>query len=74
MTKLMKAAMKRVSDLPDDEQDAVAGIILQEVEDAVRWQATFAKSQDALARLVDGAHAEISRGEVFDFDPASRPE
>ncbi len=74
MTKLMKAAIKRVSNLPDDEQDAVASIILEEVEDEVRWQATFAKSQDVLARLAEGARAEISRGDVFDFDPASRPE
>ena len=73
MTKLLKAAMKRVSDLPDDEQDAVASIILEEVEDEIRWQATFAKSQDVLARLADEARAEIARGDVSSFDPASKP-
>ena len=74
MTKLLKEAMKRVSDLPDDEQDAVASIILEEVEDEVRWRAIFAKSQDVLARLANEARAEIARGDVSSFDPASKPE
>ena len=64
MTKLLEKALERVSALPDDEQDAVASIILEELDDEARWRATFARSQDALARLADAAHAEIGRGEV----------
>ncbi len=60
--------------MPDEAPDAVASIILEEVEDEVRWQATFAKSQDVLARLANEARAEIARGDVSDFDPASNPE
>ncbi len=74
MTKLLENALKRVSALPDDEQDAVASIILEELDDEARWRATFARSQDALARLADAARAEIARGEVLPFDPASKPE
>ncbi len=61
MTKLLENALKRVSALPDDEQDAVASIILEELDDEARWRATFARSQDALARLADAARAEIGR-------------
>ncbi len=60
--------------MPDEEQDAVASTILEEIEDAARWRAAFAKSQAALARLAEEARAEIARGDVFDFDPASAPE
>ncbi len=60
--------------MPDEKQDAVASAILEEIEDEARWCAAFAKSQAALARLAAEARAEIGRGEVFDFDPASRPE
>ena len=74
MTKLLENALKRVSALPDDEQDAVASIILEELDDEARWRAAFARSQNALARLADEARAEIARGEVLPFDPASKPE
>ena len=63
-----------MSALPDDEQDAVASIILEEIEDEERWRATFAKSQDALARLAEHARAEIARGDVRPFDPVTKPE
>lgn len=63
MTKLLKKALERVSTLPDGEQDAVAGIILEELEDEARWRVAFAKSQDALARLAEEARDEIARGE-----------
>ena len=51
MTKLLKKAMDCVSSLPDDEQDAIAGIILDELEDEARWRASFGASQDTLVRL-----------------------
>ncbi|NQU60311.1 MAG: hypothetical protein HQ512_04210 [Rhodospirillales bacterium] len=74
MTKLLKKAIDRVSGLPDDEQDAIAGIILDELEDEVRWRGAFASSQDALARLAGEAKQEIVEGNVEPFDPATKPE
>lgn len=74
MTKLLKQAFERVSALPDDEQDAIASIVLEEIEDEARWRATFAKSQDALSRLVKEARDEIARGDVLPMDPATKPE
>ncbi len=74
MTKLLKKALERASALPDDQQDAIASIILDEIEDEKRWRKSFAHSQKALARLADQARAEIARGEVLPFDPASKPE
>ncbi len=70
MTKLLEKAVARATALPDDEQDAIAGIILLEIEDEARWQAAFARSPEALSRLADQARVEISRGDVLPFDPA----
>jgi len=51
MSKLLERAMKRARRLPDAEQDAIATIILEELEDEARWEQAFSKSQDALAKL-----------------------
>jgi len=74
MTKLLKKAMDYVTGLPDDEQDAIAGIILDELEDEARWRASFAASQDTLARLAGEVKQEIAKGKVEPFDPATKPE
>ncbi len=74
MTKLLKKAVERASALPEDEQDAIASIILEEIEDEARWRASFANSQQALARPADRARAEIAQVDVLPFDPASKRE
>ena len=74
MTKLLKKAIERMAALPEDEQDAIAGMVLEEIEDEARWQASFAKSQEVLSRLADQARAEIARGDVLPVDPATRSE
>ena len=74
MTKLLKEAFDRVAALPEDEQDAIASMVLEEIEDEARWRASFAKSQDALAEFAKQARAEIARGDVLPVDPATKPE
>ena len=74
MTNFLKQAFDRVAALPEEEQDAIARIVLDEIEDEARWRASFAKSQDVLARLANEARAEIARGDVLSVDPASKPE
>ncbi len=61
MTELLEQAIARLKTLPASEQDAIArspvpiraiaAMILEELEDEVRWNATFAKSQDILTKL-----------------------
>ena len=48
-----------------DDLDAIASIILEEIEDDARWRAAFAKSQEALVRLADEARAEIAADDVL---------
>lgn len=55
--------------LPDNEQDAIAALILEELEDETRWDRTFARTQDALARLAAEAMAEDHAGKTEALDP-----
>ena len=72
MTKLLKSAIDSINSLPDEEQDAIAAIILEEIEDEVRWREAFARSQDALTRLASDARKEIAEGRANSYDPSSK--
>ncbi len=69
MTELLEQAIARLKTLPTNEQDALAALILEELEDENRWDASFAKSQDALARLAGEAMVEYQAGRTQDLDP-----
>jgi hypothetical protein len=71
MTSLLERALRKAARLPEAEQDRIAQVILEEIEDEARWQASFAKSQDQLAALARAAREEIARGEVSDDDPST---
>jgi hypothetical protein len=62
MTKLLEKALQEVAKLPASEQDAVAAIVLEELESEQRWAESFAKSQDKLAKLAEEALAEYNAG------------
>jgi hypothetical protein len=62
MTHLLEKALGEVAKLPASEQDAVAALVLEELASEKRWSESFAKSQDALARLAEEALAEHAAG------------
>ena len=74
MTNLLEKALRKAARLPEAEQDRIAQVILDEIEDEARWQATFAQSQDQLAALARAAQEEIARGDVRDEDPSTSHE
>ena len=69
MTKALKKAFEAASHLPDADQDELAAAILEELEAEERWDAAFAHSQDALARLADEALEEHRAGRTEPLDP-----
>ncbi len=69
MTELLEQAIAQLKTLPANDQDAIAAIILEELEDEVRWDSTFAKSQDVLAKLAAEAMAEYRAGKTQELDP-----
>jgi hypothetical protein len=64
MTQLLEMAIARVKQLPETEQDAIAALILEELEDEARWDRAFAQSHYLLAKLAAAALAEDQAGET----------
>ena len=64
MTQLLEKALIAVYKLPPEKQDAIAAVILEELEDNRQWDETFAASQDKLARLAQKVRADIKAGHV----------
>ena len=71
MTDLLKKAFNAASQLPEDEQDAVAAWLLAELASDEKWDARLAGSRDALSLLANEALEEHRRGETRDLDPNS---
>jgi hypothetical protein len=62
MTELLEQVISRLKMLPTSEQDAIATMILEELEDERRWDESFARSPDLLAQLATEAMAEHRAG------------
>jgi hypothetical protein len=69
MTKALEKAFEAASRLAAREQDELAAVILEELDADERWEAAFARSQDALARLADEALEEHRAGRTEPLDP-----
>ena len=55
MTRLMEKAVEALRSLPEEQQDAVAGFVLSEIESDRRWTATSLQHADKLRKLADEA-------------------
>jgi len=71
MTDLLRKAFNAASQLPEDEQDAVAEWLLAELASEEGWERRFAGTQGALSVLAREASEEHGRGETKELDPGS---
>ncbi len=69
MTKLLKKVFEGLSKLSEAEQDAVAAILLEELEKEDRWSAAFDDSRVELDRFAEEALAEYRAGKTLPLDP-----
>lgn len=69
MTELLERAIAKLKTLPASEQDAIASMILEELQDDLKWDRAFASSPDALAKLAATAMAEYHAGKTQELDP-----
>ncbi|MEG4228358.1 hypothetical protein QUA35_18955 [Microcoleus sp. N9_B2] len=69
MTELLERVIAKLKTLPASEQDAIASMILEELQDDLRWERAFASSPDALAKLAANAMAEYRAGKTQELDP-----
>jgi hypothetical protein len=67
MTHQLEKAIAAVLKLPDQDQDALAAILLEEIASEQRWSALFAQSQGALEKLAIEALAEHASGKTKPF-------
>ncbi len=64
MTQLLEKVLIEVYKLPPEKQDAIAAVILEELEDERLWDKAFAESQDKLAELARKVRADIKAGRI----------
>ena len=69
MTRLLKQAFEAASKLPEDEQNALAALILEEVEAEGEWQKSFKASQGQLGKLAEEALEDHRKGRTRPLDP-----
>jgi hypothetical protein len=58
-----------VKGLSEKQQDAIAALILEEIEDEARWDAAFAASPDILEKLAKEAEEEERLGLTRELNP-----
>jgi hypothetical protein len=71
MTELLKKAFDEAARLPDDQQDAIASLLLEELKSDRAWGQAFDRSQDALEKLADQAIRDHKAGQTDRLDPSS---
>lgn len=72
MTRHLEAAFREATQLSDEQQDALAAIIMQEIAADRRWDELFDRpeSHDLLAKLADQALADHRAGRTTRLDTA----
>ncbi|MGB2926653.1 MAG: hypothetical protein WBB82_15240 [Limnothrix sp.] len=69
MTELLERALNKLQTLSEREQDVIAALILEELEEEKCWDASFASSPDLLAQMAAVAKAEYHAGQTLELDP-----
>jgi hypothetical protein len=64
MTELLEKAIKKVGKLSKAQQDAIAEIIMEEIEDEKKWESKFKHYQSKLSKLADEAVDEYKKNKT----------
>lgn len=68
MTELLKRAFDEASQLPEDQQDWLAGLVLTEIRVERKWDELLEHSAKFLANLAEDALLEDERGKTENLD------
>jgi len=69
MTKLLDEAFAAAKQLPPDEQNAIAALLLAEIDANRRWDELLAQPSEVIERMVDRALEAHRRGDTLPLDP-----
>ncbi len=64
MTQLLQRAWDAVMQIPENKQDYIASLILDELEDESLWEKQFSTSQQELSKIAGKVREEIRQGKV----------
>lgn len=64
MSQLLDRAVAEARKLPDADQDAIAALILDEIEDDRRWEEVLARNPGKLAALAARAAEQVRNGQA----------
>lgn len=70
MNKKLALAVDKAIHLPEEMQETLACLMLEEMESERGWNERFDNSQDLLANLARRAQERIQRSEVYSGDPS----
>ena len=68
MTQALSAAVASAAKLPDEEQNVLAAILLDEMESEERWSALFTGSQNLLQQMAIETIQDFQAGRVQPID------
>jgi len=68
MTELLEKAFAEASKLPQEAQDMLAKMLLDDLAAEEKWDETFVQSQDKLAWLADEALSEYQAGKTKELE------
>lgn len=66
MTILLEKAFKELESLPDDLQDKVASLLLEELIDSIKWDESLRNSKDILREMALSAIKDFEDGKTED--------
>jgi hypothetical protein len=69
MTELLEQAITKLKTMSASEQDSIAAMILEELQDDLHWDESFSRSPDLLAQLAATAMAEHHAGKMRELNP-----
>ena len=68
MNTRLEEAFAQAAQLPPDEQEALAAVLLDEIASEKLWDQAFAQSQNQIAKLADEALTEFQEGRTVLLD------
>lgn len=68
MNTRLEEAFAQAAQLPPDQQEALAALLLDEIASEKLWDQAFAQSQNQIAQLADEALTEFQEGRTVPLD------
>ncbi len=68
MTQLLEKAILEIKKLSNDEQDAIAAVLMAELESERQWERAFDSTAEQLSSFADEALAEYRAGKTEPFE------